>query len=213
MVREQSHMVRKEYESSLDMFRDNRGILHSLKNLPFQPKEILVSQNSKNVFRGLHMSPYAKFIYVSRGEIRDVYWHDGVLTDTTLVCGSSLYIPANAAHGFFSTEESEVIYLLESEFDPLKDRNIYWRTPEFSIPHFDNAILSQKDKAAKYYETYDYLVLGSSGFLGQQCVKYLRSAGHKVLESSARLASLADRPSNGARRTKKRRTRPTTWMS
>jgi len=133
------------------------------------------------------MSPYAKFIYVSRGEIRDVYWHDGVLTDTTLVCGSSLYIPANAAHGFFSTEESEVIYLLESEFDPLKDRNIYWRTPEFSIPHFDNAILSQKDKAAKYYETYDYLVLGSSGFLGQQCVKYLRSAGHKVLESTARL--------------------------
>lgn len=169
------------------IFEDHRGSLHSLKNLSFRPKEILVSQNSKNVFRGFHMSPYAKFIYVTRGAIRDFYWSNGTLTEKWLGRGDSLYIPAGAAHGFRSIEDSEVIYLLEEEFDPQKDRNIYWQTPEFSIPRFDEAILSQKDRDAKYYDTYDYIVLGASGFLGQQCVKYLRLAGKKVLESSARL--------------------------
>ena len=169
------------------MFLDHRGVLHALKNLPFQPKEILVSHNLKNVFRGLHMSPYAKFIYVTRGEIRDFYFFNGSLTEKRLCQGESLHIPAGAAHGFFSVKESEVIYLLEDAFDPLKDRNIYWQTPECDIPRFDDVILSQKDRDAKYYENYEYIVLGASGFLGQQCVKYLRLAGKKVLESNVRL--------------------------
>jgi dTDP-4-dehydrorhamnose reductase/dTDP-4-dehydrorhamnose 3,5-epimerase-like enzyme len=169
------------------IFEDNRGALHSLKNLSFRPKEILVSQSSKNVFRGLHMSPYAKFIYVSHGKIRDFYWYNGTLTEKTLCRGDSLYVPANAAHGFYTVEETEAIYLLDGEFDPHLDRNIYWQTPEFSIPPLNGVILSQKDRDAKYYDTYDYIVLGASGFLGQQCVKYLRLAGKKVLESSIRL--------------------------
>jgi len=133
------------------------------------------------------MSPYAKFIYVTRGEIRDFYLLDGVLTEKTLCQGESLYIPPHAAHGFFSVEESEVIYLLEDAFDPLKDRNIYWQTPECNIPQFDNVILSQKDRGSKYSESYEYIVLGASGFLGRNCVKYLRLAGKKVLESNIRL--------------------------
>ena len=169
------------------IYEDHRGVLQSLKNLVLQPKEILISQSSKNVFRGLHVSPYAKFIYVSHGKIRDFYWYNGTLTEKTLCRGDSLYVPANAAHGFYTVEETEVIYLLDGEFDPQLDRNVYWQTPEFSIPRFDEAILSQKDRDAKYYDTYDYIVLGASGFLGQQCVKYLRLAGKKVLESSVRL--------------------------
>jgi dTDP-4-dehydrorhamnose 3,5-epimerase-like enzyme len=169
------------------MFTDNRGVLHSLKNLPFLPKEILVSENSKNVLRGLHMSPYAKFIYLVRGRIHDFYCLDGQVTETVMNAGDSLLIPANSAHGFFSLENSELVYLLEAEFDPTKDRNVYWKTPEFNIPNFDQAILSTKDHNSKYYGTYEYLVLGASGFLGSQCVKYLRAAGKTVLESSVRL--------------------------
>jgi 3,5-epimerase/4-reductase len=173
------------------LFSDNRGVLHSLKNLPFAPKEILVSESSKNVLRGLHMSPYAKFIYVISGEIRDFYWLDGNVVETHMYTGDSLYIPARAAHGFFAEKHTDLMYLLEDSFNPLTDRNIYWKTPEFSIPHFNNIIISEKDRQAKYYETYEYMVLGASGFLGKECVKYLRQAGKKVFESKARLENPA----------------------
>jgi dTDP-4-dehydrorhamnose 3,5-epimerase-like enzyme len=169
------------------LFSDNRGVLHALKNLPFYPKEILVSESSKNVLRGLHMSPYAKFIYVIQGEIHDFYCLDGNVIETHMHVGDSLYIPAHAAHGFFSVQHTTLLYLLEDEFNHLKDRNIYWKTPEFAVPNFNNIIISEKDQSAKYYETYDYIVLGASGFLGKECVKYLRQAGKKVLESKARL--------------------------
>lgn len=169
------------------MFSDNRGVLHSLKGLPFFPKEILVSENSKNVLRGLHMSPYAKFIYLVRGQIHDFYCLDGKVTETVMKAGDSLLIPAGAAHGFFSIDNSELVYLLEDAFDLAKDRNVYWKTPEFNLPKFEQVIMSTKDRDAKYYETYEYLVMGASGFLGSQCVKYLRAAGKTVLESSARL--------------------------
>ena len=41
-------------------FKDNRGSLTSLKDLPFEVKEILDSRSYSNVIRGLHLSPYPK---------------------------------------------------------------------------------------------------------------------------------------------------------
>ena len=173
------------------MFKDCRGNLHSLKNLPFEPKEILVSENSKNVLRGLHMSPYPKFIYVTRGSIYDFFWTEYGTTQVILNAGDSLLIPAGSAHGFFALEESEVVYLLGGVFDPATDRNIHWRAPEFNFNfNFDvsRVVLSDKDAGAGWFREYDYIVLGSSGFLGKRCVEALRAAGKTVFESRARLA-------------------------
>lgn len=175
------------------MFKDCRGILHSLKNLTFEPKEILISENAKNVVRGLHMSPYPKFIYVTRGRIYDFFWTEYGTTQVTLHAGDSLLIPAGAAHGFYAIEESEVVYLLGGTFDPAADRNIHWRTPEFNFNfEFDTSrvILSAKDAEAHWFREYDYIVMGASGFLGKRCVEALRAAGKTVFESSARLGDL-----------------------
>jgi hypothetical protein len=166
------------------MFEDVRGVLHSIK-CPFPPKEILVSENVKNAFRGMHQSPYGKFIYVSKGKIRDFIW-EGILRDVTLTKGQTVYVPPGAAHGFLSVESSEIIYLLEDYFDPEKERNIFWQTPEYGIPKFPDVIMSEKDKNADFDQTYDYLVLGSSGFLGQNCMKYLNDK--KVLGCNLRLS-------------------------
>ena len=177
------------------MFKDCRGTLHSLKNLPFEPKEILISENSKNVLRGLHMSPYPKFIYVTRGCIHDFFWTEYGTTQVTLNAGESLLIPAGAAHGFFAAEESEVVYLLGGFFDPLADRNIHWRTPEFNLNfEFDTShvILSHKDADASWFHEYDYIVLGAFGFLGSRCVEALRAAGKTVFESRARLSDTGE---------------------
>jgi dTDP-4-dehydrorhamnose 3,5-epimerase-like enzyme/dTDP-4-dehydrorhamnose reductase len=172
------------------MFKDCRGVLHSLKNLPFEPKEILISENSKNALRGLHMSPYPKLIYVIRGCIHDFFWTEYGTTQVILNTGDLLFIPSGAAHGFFAQEESEVVYLLGGAFDPALDRNIHWQTPEFNFNfEFDTSrvIMSAKDVAAPWFREYDYIVLGASGFLGKRCVEALRAAGKTVFESRARL--------------------------
>lgn len=173
------------------MFKDHRGVLHSLKNLPFEPKEILVSENVKNALRGLHMSPYPKLIYVARGCIHDFFWTEYGTTQVVLRAGDSLLVPAGSAHGFFAEEESEVLYLLGGVFDPAADRNIHWQTPEFNFNfEFDTSrvIVSTKDSEALWFRSYDYVVLGASGFLGKRCVASLRAAGKTVFESAARLA-------------------------
>jgi dTDP-4-dehydrorhamnose reductase/dTDP-4-dehydrorhamnose 3,5-epimerase-like enzyme len=164
------------------MYEDSRGCLHSVKG-PFPAKEILISENHKNVFRGMHLSPYAKFIYVSKGSIRDFVWGD-VLHERVLKAGDSLYVPGGCPHGFLSLENSELVYLLEDYFDPLRDRNIHWQTPEYGISLSNEVIISEKDSRAAYATAYDYLVIGSRGFLGQNCVKYLDK---RVLESNIRL--------------------------
>ena len=136
------------------------------------------------------MSPYPKFIYVTRGCIHDFFWTEYGTTQVTLQAGESLLIPAGAAHGFFAPVESEVVYLLGDTFDPERDRNIHWQTPEFNFKFdFDPSIVitSTKDADAAWFGEYDYLVLGASGFLGKHCVEILRKAGKTVFASSARL--------------------------
>jgi dTDP-4-dehydrorhamnose reductase/dTDP-4-dehydrorhamnose 3,5-epimerase-like enzyme len=169
------------------MYKDHRGSLFSLKNLPFEPKEILVSINYKNVFRGFHQSPYSKYIYVISGTILDFFWHEGSLNQKKLNCGESILIPAGAPHGFLVLEEANIVYLLDGNFDKNKDKNIYWKTPEYGLPELKNIIISEKDSSSSYANEYDYIVIGASGYLGQNCVKYLKLNGKNVLESRSRL--------------------------
>jgi len=170
------------------MFADSRGTLHTLKDLPFFPKEILVSVNSKNVLRGLHQSPYAKMIYVVRGKILDFFWANDGPVHVELAAGQSVMVPAGSPHGFYALEDSEIVYLLEGMFDPSLDMNIHWSSPEFNFDlKMEHVIISDKDRDAPYSRQYDYLVLGASGFLGQNCIKHLRAQGKKVLGSTERL--------------------------
>lgn len=177
------------------MYEDTRGVLHTLKDLPFEPKEILVSINRKNVFRGLHKSPYSKFIYVIRGSIRDFFWNETTgLSDRVLTHGQTLYVPANSAHGILALEDdSQFIYLLDGKFDNNLDKNIYWRTPEYGLPDLGpDIIFSAKDHNALYANQYDYLVLGASGYLGTHCVKHLHETGRNFTTSSTRLENHND---------------------
>jgi len=187
------------------LHRDDRGHLHSIKNLPFAPREILVSRNKQGSLKGLHQSPYRKIVYVSSGRIHDFYvvttpasastWQavaspaSNTIVERELKAGEWLEVPALGAHGFFCPEDSLVVYLLEDEYDASCDRTIYWKSPEYAFAHAflkeygGGLILSPKDEAALYATEYDYLVLGAHGFLGQEVVKALRTAGRKVLAS------------------------------
>lgn len=175
------------------MFADERGVLHALKNLPFYPKEILVSKSRKNVLRGLHQSPYAKYLYIVKGSIKDFFWSDGKPTVKVLHVGDTIYVPAGSPHAFVTLEDdNEVVYILDGKFDQNLDKNIYWKDPEFGFDALlgvdeSKLVISDKDRSSSYSKQYDYLVLGASGFLGKNCVKFLRTQGRTVLESSVRL--------------------------
>ena len=177
-------------------FEDNRGSITSYKDIPFEVKEILDSRSYPNVLRGMHKSPYPKRIFVRKGKIYDFFYNaeTGEKTEIVLSQGEYVDIPANFAHGFYTYEYSEILYLLGGKFDPTKDQNIYWKDPTFPLErNFPqvNLVISLKDSNANYYEKYDYYVLGAKGFLGSYTVKALRSLGYKVFESNERLQNLA----------------------
>jgi 3,5-epimerase/4-reductase len=167
------------------IFTDNRGELHSIKTLPFVAKEILISVNEKNVFRGLHLSPYAKYIYILDGHINDIVidiYNNNKCAQLNLSKGESIYIPPNHAHGFFALKKSTIIYFLEDTYNKELDKKIYYLSPELNIDYIflknkdikiKDIIISEEDSLAKYYNNYKYLILGSSGFLGSNLIKYL----------------------------------------
>jgi len=177
-------------------FKDNRGSLTSLKDLPFEVKEILDSRSYPNVIRGLHLSPYPKRVYVSKGRIYDFITNPetGDKKECVLQKGDYMDVPAGWAHGFYSYEESELVYLLGGSFDPARDRTIYWNDPTLGFtldfPKSD-LIISPKDADASYARTYDYYVLGARGFLGSYLVKTLKGQGLSVFESNERIKNLS----------------------
>ncbi len=177
-------------------FTDHRGSISSVKEIPFEVKEILDSRSYPGVFRGLHMSPYPKRIIVQKGKIFDVFVNPETLEKKmfTLVPGEYVDVPAGWAHGFYAYEYSEILYLLGGKFSPAFDKNIYWKDPTFQIeyPFSTEAVkLSQKDNDAFYAKSYDFYVLGARGYLGSEAVKSLKAQGYSVFESNERFEAIA----------------------
>jgi len=170
---------------------DARGHLHSLSGLPFAPREVLTAVNVAGTLKGLHRSPYAKVVYVVSGLIHDFYTtHDAgrASFEWALGPGESVLVPAGASHGYYCAEDSTVLYLLQEEHDPARDETWHWRSPGLGFAHpFLRAvdrplIVSKKDGDAPYFGApYDYLVLGSEGWLGSPAAAALRAAGKRVL--------------------------------
>jgi dTDP-4-dehydrorhamnose 3,5-epimerase-like enzyme/dTDP-4-dehydrorhamnose reductase len=176
--------------------QDIRGSLTSIKDIPFEVKEILISKNYKNVLRGLHQSPYAKRIFIIKGRIYDFTVNPDNLEKKEIILGVGDYIdvPRMWGHGFYSEEESEIMYLLEDKFDSEKDKNIFWDDPrfnfQFKFPKL-NLIISEKDKNSFYANKYDFFVLGARGYLGSACVNILKKQGFTVFESNERLCNIS----------------------
>jgi len=172
-------------------FQDHRGSISSIKEIPFEVKEILDSRSYPGVLRGLHLSPYPKRVIVQKGKIFDFFIHPETLEKRTytLTTGQYVDVPAGWAHGFYTYEYTEILYLLGDTFSPEQDKTIYWNEPTFGFDYqfpTNNLTLSEKDRTAFYAKSYDFFVLGARGFLGSEAVKYLKMQGYSVFESNER---------------------------
>ena len=117
------------------------------------------------VLRGLHFqrppTSQGKLVRVVRGRILDVAvdirqgsatYGQHVACELSAEGWSQLWIPRGFAHGFLTLEaDTEVLYKVDAEYDPLTDGGIAWDDPALGI-HWPlpqgGAVLSDKDRAA-----------------------------------------------------------------
>ncbi|HXV27517.1 MAG TPA: dTDP-4-dehydrorhamnose 3,5-epimerase [bacterium] len=129
------------------------------------------SFSKRGVLRGLHFQAepraQAKLMRVVKGEIFDVAVD---IRENSATFGrhvsallsaenrKMLYIPAGFAHGFFATQDAEVLYKASDVHSPEHERGILWNDPELGIewPKLETPyLLSEKDRK---YPTFRELV-------------------------------------------------------
>ena len=159
-------------------FVDERGeILFNIDKPPFDIKQCFTSKNKKYTLRGLHCSPYPKYITVNSGKIFDVVVKpDGTYDAYILDAHSTLLIEKNCAHGYFCFEESEVVYFLGGTFDPALEKSYHWNDPTLHIEwpmEVAHAVISKKDSSNPLFKPIESVILGSNGYMGTHLLKYI----------------------------------------
>lgn len=195
--------IRGAYIVEFKRHGDSRGYFNELFNCEKYDdllnkkewKQVSFSNSSKNVIRGLHCSPYGKFITCTSGSFYDVIadirpksptygrWCRILLTSSNCL---QVYVPANCGHGFCTMEDNtSALYLQEGCFDPSRENDTHPMDPFINVswPIKNDVTLSQKDKHAKTIEQKSgtlclpkqkYLVIGANGQIGNALVEYLK---------------------------------------
>jgi len=129
------------------IFEDDRGLFSEIFQISsveplFSTAQSNYSFSKKGVLRGIHRTPYAKYVTCVKGTVYDVcvdlrpnsktynQYFGIYLSDHAL---NSLYIPPFCGHGFLALEDSVLIYQQNQEYDPdldetfcYKQYNIHW---------------------------------------------------------------------------------------
>lgn len=146
-------------------FADKRGTFKELFNLmQFHDAGLHIDWmqdnlafSKPNVMRGLHIQkrrPQGKYLTCVQGKILDVgvdlRKHSPSFKKHVLVelnhPTQSVYWPPGIAHGYYSPEESIVLYKCTSIYDKETDGGILWCDPDLGINWGDiSPVVSQKD--------------------------------------------------------------------
>lgn len=139
------------------IFSDKRGFFSEIYKQSLMPGinsvQTNFSKSKAGVLRGVHRTPYSKFVTCVSGKIYDVCvdlrkdsptytQHFGLeLNDTDLV---SLYIPSYCGHAFLALEDSIVIYHQTGEYDKSVDETYCYKNFDIAWP-IQPTIISDKD--------------------------------------------------------------------
>lgn len=141
-----------------NLFLDERGTFSELYKLSsckdFDCQQVNFSSSHKGTLRGLHLAPYAKLVTCIIGEVFDVCLDlrensPTYLEHFAVKLGpnqdyNQIYIPANCAHGFFSTENSTIVYAQDGEYCKNKDKALCYKSYGIEWPE-NPTIISEKD--------------------------------------------------------------------
>ena len=186
----------------INTYRDERGeLLFLIKDNNFTSIESTVSINKKNVFRGLHINKFSKMVSCIQGSVFDIIVNmnsdskDYLKPQYFYLSASSGYnkiiVPPNYAHGFLSLEENTIIlYNFSDIFIQEETAHIHYQDPyiNLKLPISVEPIISEKDKIKNFCKPIDYLIIGSSGYLGTHITNILKKQEKNVITISNRLS-------------------------
>ena len=139
---------------------DTRGYLCNIPTFS-EHSESFISYSHKNVIRGIHISPYSKYVTVISGNIID-FIIDIKTTEYkkyNLKTMDTIYIGENMGHCFVTTEDSTLLYQLNGNYDANIDICINPFDPFINIVEFSpNYIISDKDKSANFTQNVMYMI-------------------------------------------------------
>lgn len=174
----------------LHTFNDKRG---EMKFINTKDTEQFMSVNKKNVFRGIHCSPYGKTVTCLRGRIVDFIINledesNPQIKKVYLCENQQLYIPPNHGHGFFTLDDDTIIlYQLDGKFNPDFEKNYHYADPIFGLDLPVDVIVSDKDEVNPFLKPIEYAVLGAKGFLGNETCNILKNQNKSFVALSSRL--------------------------
>ena len=157
------------YSGRLSAINDNRGSFQKLFNvntfesvLPgFIPREIYLTNSLRGVLRGMHFQlppdDHAKIVICLSGSALDVMIDlrpgksYGAVDHVRLSpkAHNCVAMPSGIGHGFYAeSENTQLLYLVETGYSPLSDTGILWQSIDFEWPN-PTPILSERDKSHK----------------------------------------------------------------
>ena len=183
--------------SNKNFFFDKRGsIINITTDIKYE--QSFISKNKKNVLRGIHLSPYDKYVTLLSGKIIDyvIYFNNNEITYDKFIMDSSinnyLYIPKNCGHLFIALEDdTNLLYQLCGSYNENIDININYKDPYINLDIIDNNsyIISEKDTNSNFFKSIDYILFGSTGFLGSEFEKILKNKKKNYIIINTRLGN------------------------
>ena len=152
---------------TLPVYKDERGFFKEVVRLSeiekvlgrqFLAKQVNHSSSIKNTLKGIHIAPWDKIIFVTRGTIQVVAvdcredsqtfgkYESIILDDNNRSC---IFIPANFGNSYLVlSDEADYVYITNQEWSPNKEKDIIWNDKNLNIKWKlkDKPFLSKRDR-------------------------------------------------------------------
>lgn len=151
---------RPTVEDDRGFFREPARIseIEETTGIKFDVRQMNHARSSKNSLRGIHVAPWNKLIYVTRGKVQVVLVDLREDSETyrkyeSFIIGdenrSSIFVPAGVGNSYLVlSEDADYVYLTDEEWSAGREYGIAWNDPTLNIPwQLDGEpVLSEKDK-------------------------------------------------------------------
>lgn len=157
MTKHETH-IQNCFWTQPKIFEDHRGKFSEIFRISsveplFSPAQSNYSFSKKGTLRGVHRTPYAKYVTCVKGTVYDVCVdlrpHSKTYNQYFGICLSeytlnSLYIPPFCGHAFLALEDSILIYQQNQEYNPDLDETYCYKHYNIQWPS-NITIISKKD--------------------------------------------------------------------
>lgn len=157
-------ILRPTYPDGRGFFRESIRIkdLEQQLGYSFTVAQANHSRSVKNTLRGIHIAPWNKLVYVTKGTVQAIIVD---LRETSPTFGkyqsfiigednkSSIFIPAGCGNSYLVlSDEADYTYLTDEQWEPNKEFAIAWNDPTLAIEwKTSQPLLSERDQQAQSF--------------------------------------------------------------